>query len=315
MYSGRVRPRPNVEPVQATLTLRPSRYATQAFYLVSFHADRVPTGGGNYGIPLAIQQWLYTQDDGVVVNPGCPAGSNPTAWDCSYGPQKSGTMTVTARVNGVPQTQSVHIRVICQPTGDPLFDSLPVLDAIAEAWKLGNATNLDPTQRRERPWSVDCSQGGICTYTVYPSGATTPCTAAILPLDPSGTRRAEGHTHGLRPVGLANPDSLPSSLCPPSPGQPYSAFVWTTLGPSPSRHYQILADSRRKTPHIVAEPDYMWVVPVGTNIGSLIVCTQPVPRRDGGSCSRYWRPLHRSPYQYANATLPGMLCADSSHAG
>ena len=91
----------------------------------------------------------------------------------------------------------------------------------------------------------------------------------------------------LRPVGLPNPDSIPSSLCPPLPGQPYSAFVWATPGPSPSSDYPILADSRRKTPHIVAEPDYMWVVPVGTSIGSLIVGTQPIPRPDGTGCNRY----------------------------
>lgn len=277
----------SVDPVQATLTLKASKYVSPPFQLVNFHADRVPTAGGQYGIPLIINQWVYTQDDGVVVNPGCPTGGSPTAWDCSYGPQKSGTMTVSATVNGVDQTQSVHIRVICQPTGDTLLDSLPILDALGAAWTQSSPT-LDPTQRRERTWSVQCDANGVCSWTVYSVVGQTPCQSPAPSPDPGGARRAEGHTHPFIPYGSPGEEEIPSAACPRLPvgGTTfYGGTAYVLAGPS-QPDLRNAAQSGGGFPRYVMDANYIYVMPPGTDPAAIAGATKQIPRVDSQGCRR-----------------------------
>jgi len=245
-----------VTPVQASLLVVPTRYVTHpGKSSVTFRARRTPSTFGSHVVPLAVQNWTWEPDSGSGVGPSC--GTDTT---CVFAPVASGTMTVTALVNGTIQSQSVHIRVLCAATGRPDLDSLPLLDAMSAAFD--SAWNADPTLRRERGWSVDCLDG-MCVPMVHPvPPGTTPCTT----LWPSGsstgaTRVGDGHVHPFVPGELST-DTLPNSCRDPDKQYPPGIPIQSAAGPS--RHDRRTAREMQLTGwnHCIIEPNRIHCFPM-----------------------------------------------------
>ena len=84
---------------------------------------------------FAIQSWSYQPDvGGPGVSSPCAPGVNPCVFDVS----QSGTMFVTATINGTTQLASAHVSVIDCPIGDSLFDNANVRDSVFEQFKRTN---------------------------------------------------------------------------------------------------------------------------------------------------------------------------------
>src|SRR5690606_32866617 len=164
-------------------------------------------------MPFNTQRWTWTPDSA-----GTPTQHCANQASCTITPQTSGTMTLTALVNGAEKSRSVHIRALCAPTGDALMDSLPILDALGAAWDSSNADDPNAANRRKRYFAVECNASGECGWTVYPNGPfDTPCEATPPTRDTTGTRTAGGHIHPFTPfTGSPLP---PSEIFPPNCGR------------------------------------------------------------------------------------------------
>src|SRR5690606_21746640 len=142
---------------------------------------------------------------------------------------------------GAAAAAEVHIRYLCEPTGDPLLDSLPLIDGLLDAMgRSGDPDQPNQAQRLEHYLLLIC-ESGICRYEILPGNG--PC-GGIPPIrfDTIPGLVATGHTHPFNPV-VFNPltgeaefedpetDSLPES-CPrkdPTDRSPRGSAPW----PSP----------------------------------------------------------------------------------
>lgn len=261
-----------VTPVAAALVLVPSRYVTHPGKgSVTFTASRTPTMFGPHSIPFTVQSWAWAPDSGSATGPNCAASTT-----CAYTPATSGTMTLTALVNGTVQTKSVHIRVLCAPTGNPLLDSLPALDGLKAAWDSSHPDG-PAINRRERYFTVQCDASG-CTYTVVPGDPSdTPCQAQPPTSDTTGTRRAGGHTHPFTP----GPGPLPlSEQLPSNCGVPPG---WGAAPrPSPGDLAHIVGPGAG-LPHYVIDRKNIYSTPffVGVDTTALRQLVNPTARKLG----------------------------------
>ena len=211
-------------PVDMQLRLKPSRYVVISGSTVTFQAFGVPDSAAPYKLPFSVQSWQWTPDSGGGSSPACSAGvttcpkTNMTV---------SGTMEVTALTNGKSETTRAHVRVLCDTTGNPLLDSLPLLDAMKAAYD--SAWNPDH-QRRERSWGVKCDDDGVCTTHVdslLPDAE--PCAVTITE---DSTLTASGHVHPFIPAHEPGAELVPELLASPrrtdqiQQSTPVPALAW-----------------------------------------------------------------------------------------
>lgn len=265
-----------VTPVPATLSLVPSRYVTHpGKSSVTFKAMRTPAMFGPHSVPFTVQSWVWTPDSGKASGPS--SGTNPT---CVFTPMSSGTMTVTALVNGTVQSRSVHIRVLCAATGRPDLDSLPLLDAMSAAYD--SAWNANPADRRERAWSVDCVNGECITTIWPPAPGGSPCSTDWPPGSPipGAVRVGDGHVHPFEP---ASSDTVPDA-CPRRPGVAYADSGGRTAVPGPStQDYREGANVPwTGWNHCVVEPSRIYCFPVGVDPAVAEAATWDSPRQAAG---------------------------------
>jgi hypothetical protein len=214
-----------ITPIDMQLKLKPSRYVVTSGMSVTFNAFGTPDSVYPYKLPFTVQSWQWTPDSGASSTP-CSAGVTA----CTVTPPKSGTMRVTALVNGEVKSASVHIRVLCQFTSDSLLNNLPLLDAMKTAWDSAYKPNVN--DRVEWWWTVDCDVNGVCVASppILMPGAFG-CGSPWPPGPASGwTRRAQGHIHPGIPFKdkTHHGDESPAS-CP--------AHANDTLYVTPPKHY------------------------------------------------------------------------------
>src|SRR5690606_22244902 len=111
---------------------------------VTLTGSALPSVWRRHSMAFNTQRRTSTPDSAGTLTQHCAKQAT-----CTITPQASGTMTLTALVNGVEKSRSVHIRVLCAPTGDSLMDSLPILDALGVAWDSSNADDPNAANRRE----------------------------------------------------------------------------------------------------------------------------------------------------------------------
>lgn len=255
------------------LKLKPSRYVVTSGMGVTFTALGTPDSVYPYKLPFTVQNWQWIPDSGAASTP-----CSPGVIACTKTLTSSGTMWVTALLNGEIQTSSVHVRVLCQFTGDSLLDNYPLLDAMRNAW--AGSCQGSPNERKEWVWTVECDSGGICYAEWWVEPDATPC-RTVLPNYPTGGRRriAEGHTHPLIPSGYPGlpPDSSPPICRTPNPLVP-GGGVFGARGPSKDK--DLVASKDRPAGWRECEIDvamiYCW--PAGVN-----------PSAAQGNVSNWWR--------------------------
>lgn len=100
---------------------------------VTFTASATPAAVHNDWRLFAVQSWEWVPDS------GSQAASCGTSKTCNFTPQSSGTMKVTALVNGTVQTEERYVSVLPCLTGDSLLDDARIRRALKEAWEGSNA--------------------------------------------------------------------------------------------------------------------------------------------------------------------------------
>lgn len=249
---------------------------------VTFTAGRTPSQFGRFSVPFTIQGWTWSPDGGSATTP-CTPTTNP----CTYSPTTSGTMQVTALVNGVSETKSVHIKELCGATGDSLADSLPVLDAIGAAMDSAGEDDV-PANRKEFTWHVDCDTTGSCEPTVEPLWPTATACESHMVRDTTGRRVAEGHVHPFVPIfgGYAAPsEQLPLS-CGKGSGK------GSGKGPGPGDFSQDSSDVAsgwsNPIPQYVADKRYFTHWFPDTMVNNMKQQAKSTSlSRGNGSCARY----------------------------
>ena len=263
--------------IKAQLALVPDQWVVVKGRPVTFTARRVPEVYQTWNIPFQVLSWTWTPDSGPPPPP-VPCGGTV----CNFSPPTSGTMSVTAAVSGEVQTKSVHVRVLCAPTGVPALDSLPFLDAMSAAWDSAQGSNPDRTRRRERTWSIVCSSIGECQITFPPwDPALNPCQSRWppTPTDSTLTQVGSGHIHPFVP-GYPNPDTLPD-LCPRDPKKKYPPGGRNiSEGPSPNDYENGWAAQGNRT-HCVMDGTYIYCFPTGVDPTTARNATKRIPRQQG----------------------------------
>lgn len=281
-----------VDPVAATLGLMANRYVFDGpNQTATMTAFATPSSAGPYGIPITGITWQFTPDGG-----GSPVTLNCSTTCNNWGPPSSGTVHVTATVNGVQQEASIHLHVLCGGlTGDSILDKYPVLDAIDSAWKLSNATASNQLDRREASWAVDCRPGGECIVWVDTTLADPTSTSDSVPLRGSPwVRVATGHTHPFIPCDRAgstcfspdNADTLIQALWQDT--TPRTHYV--RAGPSPEDFVSTSSDSglawRAGSIHYVADGLRIYRIEPGLAADTKRVKKKFTKQRNA-SCSLY----------------------------
>lgn len=223
-----------------------------------------------------------------------PATTNP----CTYSPSSSGTMQVTALVNGVSQTELRHVKKLCNPTGGPRLDSLPILDMLSALLAASGDPNL-PNQatRREQYGTLRC-QNGDCGWDVIP--LALPCGSAP-PACPDTISGLIGtaHDHPFYPVWYDSAahvyrfrnmqvDSVPD-ICPRSDTTKHQT---RGSGPFPSTSDIEHVSSYNnfppfQMPHWVVDPENIYAIPAGVmSDAARRAATGKIPR-GAGSCALF----------------------------
>lgn len=175
-----------------SLTASPTT-AVQPGTSITYTAAATPETIGNPAVltPFSITQWVYADSAGTH---GC---TSVTATTCTITANTSGTVTVTAVVNGEQQTRTMSVTVVPCPTGDPILDSAAVRKGLDSLWKLSNPTDPVTANRHERSMNVYDS-AGVTVIRIEPFDPTTdgPCENMLKrDVPPPGTLKAQIHTH------------------------------------------------------------------------------------------------------------------------
>jgi hypothetical protein len=277
----------SIDKPDVDLVVKPDRYTVVAPGSVKVNAQPATLQFGGVGVPFRVQSWQWQPDNGGTAAPACPPqtdGIVPAI--CQFSPSSSGTLTVTALVNGDQKVKAVHIRVLCESTGDSLLDSLPILDAMRMALLAGNSGDPLTNNRREMQWGVLCDGLG-CAPVVYPADAnTSPCSSTPIATTPStdttGTRVTGGHTHPNIPIGSSGAEPWPSVCGTPKgigPG-PYG------FNPGPSRSDYTNAAKDPTHWHFIPDSVHIWAMPPSSNPDTIQAHTDPIPRKTSGGCTR-----------------------------
>lgn len=212
--------------------------------------------------------WRWVPDS-AVAGDSVPCASTASR-TCTRVVNSSGTMLLSAYVNGEQQQQSLHVDVVPCPTGDSLLDTPEVRRLEQALWDSSNVTDPNQSNRVERIGAVIDSAGQrryvMFGLTGNPS-LDTPCAvSAGSPLDGRSTAgwtiTAIFHTHPF-----ADSTTYTDNRCPgggngtvgyaPSPLNGWaSGFDWNMSASAHAPSYiidfsritRILGDSGAVTP-------------------------------------------------------------------
>lgn len=267
-------------PIDMQLKLRPSRYVVTSGMSVTFTASGTPDSVYPYKLPFTVQSWQWTPDSGTASAP-CSAGVTA----CTKSIAVSGTMKVTALVNGEVKSESVHVRVLCQVTNDSILNKYPLLDAMNSAWTSSYTPNR--SERREWWWTVDCDPSGYCVSKTYLIPGATRCGVPYWPPEPppGWTRKGQGHTHPFVPFDYPGWESISDSECPPESGVPTHPDSIRIVPPGPSEKDYIASQGAGGAGRLMCAIDpiaiYCW--PSSVDPVTAWGQTQDYPR-GAGSC-------------------------------
>ena len=197
-------------------------------------------------------------------------------------------------MNGVVLTTSVHIRLLCALTGDPLLDSLPLLDALKAAEDSSGDYNVEGNQASRRGWDAQlhCDATGDCSYQL--DMGNSPC-RATPPIFDTTNLVADGHTHPFWPVERATPpgtgwvfrnpstDSIPD-ICKDS--KDMGSTVGNAPRPSPAdfEHASDYNIPPKVVREYVLDPKNIYAIPGGDMpLADRAKNTRSIPRVPG-SC-------------------------------
>lgn len=249
-----------ITPIDMQLKLRPSAFVVTSGTSVTSTAFGTPDSVYPYKLPFAVQSWQWTPDTGTASTP-CSAGTT----QCAKAITASGTMHVVAVVNGEVANESVHIRVLCDTTNNPLLNNYPLLDAMQHAWEAGWADL--PIDRREASWTVDCDADGICYLNWYVDPVATPCNTVFPdPPLPGRTRIASGHTHPVTPDGYPGypPEGQPAGCRgQETPQFPSNKPRYPAAGPSPKDRDNSAAQPTPGVTHCIMDLVKIYCYPLG----------------------------------------------------
>lgn len=184
-----------------------------------------------------VTEWRWIPDSGSSVVECVNYG--PT---CYLAPTVSGTMQVTATVNGVVRTATVRVEVNCGPLTGPASDSAFLRIANdtmtrklgLEAWDSSGVSG-SPTNRRERSavWGQSLTGGRASAFKTPTNSADTPCQSSFAPTGlRADTEFVRIHTHPFNPndtlPSVCWEDSSPTSYDVTNLGGP-SALDWQVL--------------------------------------------------------------------------------------
>jgi len=269
-----------ITPIDMQLKLKPSRYVVTSGMSVTFNAFGTPDSVYPYKLPFTVQSWQWTPDSGTASTP-CSAGVTA----CVRTVTSSGTMKVTALVNGEVKSESVHVRVLCGLTGDSLLNTLPFLDAMKTVWDSGYTPN--PRNRREWWWWVDCNNSGACMLGKILIPGSTRCKSPGPPPEPlpGYTRKGQGHVHPFIPYPPDPFDAYEPILAEDCPGWAPPGDTTHAIGRGPSPlDYQFSeppGGEGRRMCAIDAANIYCW--PGSTDVPTARQQTDTIPRGTG-SC-------------------------------
>jgi len=219
----------SVKKPQLQLTAVPS--VIQSGAAVTFTASISPSG-----VTWSIQSWQWTPKSGTGgISAACAWNNNP----CTRNITKSGTMVVTATVDGETQTASTPVWVSNCVTGDSILDDARIRQQLRQMWDSMNTTG--PAQNRTERYGYryfDSTTFTLRDTTFAPFSGATPCRTWGNGVAPPylGPRTLIWHGHGFQPRdGTSHNDTLPDN-CPPregAPPRPPNSKRYEAPGPSP----------------------------------------------------------------------------------
>ena len=234
----------SVEPIPAALVLTASATSVTPSTSVTFTASATPAAVNADSRLLTIQSWQWTPDSGSQT---VSCGTNKT---CGFTPQSSGTMKVTAIVNGTEQSAERYVIVnSCSPVTDSLLNNPRVrrgFDSLLTASRIDTVA----TQRIEQGallWGLPSGEIVIEPHTPI-SPSMCHFNWGAIPPD-SGGRVLVGrvHTHPFR-VGELTPCN-PSTIVGRYPGG-WSGADWLAVNAfSLARGYNV--------PSYIVDPTYI----------------------------------------------------------
>jgi hypothetical protein len=124
----------DVQPIPADLMLTASATSVTPSTNVTFTASATPAAVNADWRLFTIQSWQWTPDSGSQT---VSCGTSKT---CNFTPLTSGTMKVTAIVNGTEQTEERYVSVLPCLTGDTVLDDARIRRELEKAWNGSNAT-------------------------------------------------------------------------------------------------------------------------------------------------------------------------------
>jgi hypothetical protein len=197
---------------------------------------------------MQVQSWQWSPDDGTPVSKTC----TEVCYLTNIG--SSGTVTVTALVNGETRVASTRINRLCWTSDSLLYNSPPFRGVMQTVWdsSMGRPLRNEFGVSYYTNGTPAPTSGGICnvTYDVH--------TSTVVALV---------HSHGIGPGTL-----VPRDLCF---GNNDTGFVWMGRGPSNrdavsagnfGRHYTIDVDSIYIIPAHTVTIDSTRIRPDGSRV-------------------------------------------------
>jgi hypothetical protein len=214
-----------VTPVRFELAFFADKQTLPSPQVVKFHSGSVPYAYKNYAIPFKVTKLEWRTENGLA---GQTIPCQPSVNPCYTEVKESGTMTVTALVNGFELTKSVSVQVVPCPTADSLLDNLVLRAGLGAAWTQSNADAQIDSRIERGLYLFDSTS--VYVFRLSPRDTVdTPCINANIPTAPFPGRPVVGaHVH---PFSLT--DSLPAKCRPPGilPGE-YTIYGNPFGGPS-----------------------------------------------------------------------------------
>lgn len=178
-----------ITPYDVGLSLSASAATVAPGTRVDFSAILTPDKIGSFYVPWSSARWEWTDSSGTQTR-GC------TDLTCHVTPTSSGTITLTAIVNGVEKQAVRDVLVVSCPTSDNLMDDMelrPSLDSLRSASITANKEHffliVRDTISKRYSLVVDPGTFSECHF-VPPLNLTLP---------PNSVAVASGHTHNYGP--------------------------------------------------------------------------------------------------------------------
>lgn len=134
-----------ITPVKFDLALSADKRTIPAPAQVKFAAAATPYAYEGSAVPFQAIKWEWKAEDGTT---GQTVPCSPSANPCYTEVKESGTMTVTALVNGFEQRKSVKVEVIPCPTGDSVLDNQALRESLVAAMARSNPDSTPGSLKR-----------------------------------------------------------------------------------------------------------------------------------------------------------------------